>query len=189
MGQWLEHQRLGSVGSDTLLVLAYCTAELQEISIQDGRLDDVLKIFDAWCVYAFFRRSKRLAGKLLDWGNDMQASGDSIRVGPVGAPQWSVSALSVEERIRSCAALLRDLHRSGKASPIAAMVQMHMILAESMLRQIEICKTVESLIVGEEDGWLQEAVQDALQDSHLRHSAMEGSAIPRKGVWDLPTSA
>ena len=187
VSQWLENERrsegVALAGSETLLVLAHCLGDLQQVSKENGPLDVALKIFDEWCIYASSRRSTRNADDFLN-GVNGDEEGCFIRPIHAVAPQWSALVSSVQDGVTACAASLGELQRPPESSSIGLLIKMHSTLAEQILQEIKGCRSIEELIVREEREWIETAVEAALQDLELRHTVNASSAGVRRGIWE-----
>ncbi len=178
MSEWLEKERraqnAASIGPDTLLLLAHILKELQDVSKEDGPLEDSMQIFEGWWAYTSSRRSTRDADNLVN-GDDRQGQGDLLRNSSAVSPQWSALVSSVEDRIRACAASLGDLQRPPEASSIGLLTKMYTILAEQILQEIGVCRDIVGLACSR---------SCRLGDAELHHSAANAArASARRGIW------
>ncbi|OCT48166.1 hypothetical protein CLCR_04071 [Cladophialophora carrionii] len=192
VSEWLGKQRqtpaVTHTGCDTLLLLAHCQKVLQDVSKENGPLKDAMQIFDEWCVYSSSRRSYRAADDPHD-GDDAQDPGSFprpslVRPDPFLTEGWSASFSSVEARVQSCAASWTDLQLPPASTSLGLLIKMQSVLAEQILREIAMCRSVEGLIVREEQARIRTAVEAALQDAELHHSASAALAGIRRGVWN-----
>jgi hypothetical protein len=187
VSEWLEKKHQTPVaahtGCHTLLLLAHCQRELQDVSKENGPLKDAMKIFDEWCVYASSRRSNRAAPALRD-GDTAQDLENFFGPSPVVAERWSASFSSAESRVEACAASWTDLQQPPESTSLGLLIKMQTILAKQILQEIEMCRSIEGLIVREEQEWVSTAVEAALQDAELHHSATTPQASIRRGIWD-----
>ncbi|OAP55407.1 hypothetical protein AYL99_10380 [Fonsecaea erecta] len=185
VSRWLDQEPTrhqgDPAGSDTLLLLSRCLEELQKISSVHGPLETAMKLFDEWHAYASSTRPTHVGDNLFRKDNSEEKAHCLHSLDP----QWSALVSSVDDRVRACAALLAALHRSPGSSSIGMLIEMHRTLAEQIQQEICICRTVESLILRQQQERLARDVEQALSDVELHHS---GQAVPhttRMGIWDL----
>ncbi|KIW62417.1 hypothetical protein PV04_10595 [Phialophora macrospora] len=187
VSEWLQKKRqtpaAAYTGCDTLLLLAHCQRELQDASKENGPLKDAMKIFDEWCVYTSSRRSNRPADALRD-GDSARNLENFFCPSPTVAERWSASFSSAEGRVGACVASWTDLQQPSESTSIGLLIKMQTILAEQILQEIGMCRSIEGLIVREEQEWVRTAVEAALQDAELHHPATAPQASVRRGIWD-----
>ncbi|KIX96314.1 uncharacterized protein Z520_08092 [Fonsecaea multimorphosa CBS 102226] len=184
VSQWLDQERVYQDGdpaaSDTLLLLAHCLEDLQKISSVHGPLEAAMKIFDEWYVYASSMRPTDAGDNLFRKGDGEENEYCLHSIDP----HWSALVSSVDGRVRACAALLEGLRRPPSSS-LGLLIEIHCKLAEQILQEIRICRTIEGLILREQQERLAREVKHALYDVELRDSVEGVRDTTRIGIWDL----
>ncbi|KIX05380.1 uncharacterized protein Z518_06252 [Rhinocladiella mackenziei CBS 650.93] len=172
---WLQgNENAARTTSDRLLLLAHCVGELYEVTKDDGPLDTLMREFDKWHSYASSRSPNRA-----NHGN--RALEDFLT--PLD-PQWSASAVSLRDRIKACAASLDHLNKPIASSSIGLLIRMHSMLAEGILQEIEVCRDLESLILLQEQAWIEASTTRALSETEKHYGAQVSQVTNRKGIWD-----
>lgn len=173
---WLEEQPdRGQPVPNTLLLLAHCVRELYEMNEERGPLHDLMKDFDAWQNEATSKLSKREIDK---------DQGEEGFLTP-RAPSWSTLVSSVQNKTQACADYLAALRVPSDESSLYLLVSTHSNLAEQMLREIEICRSVEGLILRHEQDWIHASITKALSEVETRSCAQPRNGTDRVGVWDV----
>lgn len=180
LSKWFEqdHQDLALAGSGagTLLILGHCIKELDEVNKDNGPLENAMRTFDEWHIYASSRNTTRTIGG--------HAGRDSKRCLVPIDPQWSALVSSVQDRAKACAASLADLPELPESSSIGRLIKVHLMLADHIQQEIELCRDVERLILQREQSWVETSTRRALANVEGQRRAETSSATHRKGLWE-----
>lgn len=169
-----------SAGPNRLLILAHSIRDLREVTERGGPLEIAMQQFDEWQVRAGVRNVN-------DAGHEGPSEASSGFLTPLD-PQWSASITSVRNRVQICAESCANLEGAPASSSIGLSIGMHSRLANEILREIAICREVESLILRQERARTEAAITQALAEAESQGNTELKHANGRRGIWETSGS-
>ncbi|KEF55253.1 uncharacterized protein A1O9_08907, partial [Exophiala aquamarina CBS 119918] len=171
--KWFD-QNSGSsdVSLNPLSLLAECTHELEDLSKGDGDFSAAMKQFDDW----------KLGADIAMTSCGTSEETEVRFVVPI-SPDWRNLIMSLDTKLKMYMNTLRDFRKGNESTAIDEMITMLSVLGQSLLQEIEICKTLEGLILQRQQRWIDSSIEKALLAVRA-DSSQAFQLTVRKGIWE-----
>jgi len=163
---WLENEN-GYSGQQKLQILGSSMEELDDLAKTGGAFEKLMDDFDQWHTNVASIIQARTGEGTVHFVERM-------------APSWSDSASSLYHQLMVCVKSLDILRSDQEAGAIAAVLNLHSLLAHRMMEEIQTCREVETGILRHEQDWIATSMTKALED--VQPQSEQPSR--RIGVWE-----
>jgi len=171
--KWVdENSGSGDVSLNPLSMLAECTRQLEDLSRKDGDFSAAMNQFDDWKRGVDVAIASRTATEEVE-----------VQFVVPFSPDWKGLIMSLETKIKMCMNTLRDFKRGSESAAIGEMITMLSVLAQSLLQEIAISKSLEERILQQQQSWIDSSIERALQ-AVKPDGSQDFQVAVRKGVWD-----